>query len=251
MICRASLWLPLLVAGTLAPAFTACAGTTDGLFSDAGGSDAGGAPNAGGTGAATATGGTSSTGGGSSSGGAHASGGATGGVGAASGSSAKGGASSTGGTGAASGSGTTAGSGNAGAGGNSGGHGGSSAGGSSSGGAGNAGASSGGSAGSGGTTCQELLALAESELVAAQACDLARNVQQCTGSVSTVCGCQVPVEANNSTATQTYLATLKSFRNQRCVIACSKIACLPNFGAQCQALDSGDRCVARVGATTQ
>jgi hypothetical protein len=95
------------------------------------------------------------------------------------------------------------------------------------------------------------LALAESELITAQTCDLARNALQCTGSVSTVCGCQVPVEANDTAATRAYLATLKSFRDQHCVIACSKIACLPNVGAQCQPLNSGDRCVARIGATTQ
>jgi hypothetical protein len=246
MIRRASFWLSLLTACALAPVFTACAGTTDGLFSNDGG-----APNNSGTGA----GGWSSTAAGSNTGGAHAGGSAAGGTGAASGSSASGGSGANGGAGAASGAGNAGGS-NAGAGGSSSGAGGASAGGSSSGAGGNAGTSSGGNAGtssggSGGANCQELLALAESELIAAQACDLARNVQQCTGSVSTVCGCQVPVEANDTAATRSYLATLKTFRDQHCVIACSKIACLPSLGGQCQPLDSGDRCVARVGATTQ
>ncbi|HEX3776080.1 MAG TPA: hypothetical protein VHV51_16525 [Polyangiaceae bacterium] len=103
-----------------------------------------------------------------------------------------------------------------------------------SGGDGNGGAGISGASGAGGApTCQDLFAQADSELDAARACDTTRNAEQCTGKVNDSCGCQVPVESNNSAETEAYLATLKQIQQRRCSVLCSAIACLPVQHASC------------------
>ena len=204
-----------------------------------------------------------SSGGSSSSAGSNGSAGtsSTGGSNAAGGH-ANGGNTSVGGNGNA-GNGDTGGSGNAGGMGGSnsagaGGNAGTSSAGTSSGGAGGSSAGAGGSntAGTGGgggnPSCQDLMALAESQLAAARACDNSHNAMQCTGKVNTTCGCQVPVESNDSDETKAYLATLKRFQDKPCVIACTALACLPIQHAQCQSQgQSGGMCVAVTGPVTQ
>ena len=96
------------------------------------------------------------------------------------------------------------------------------------------------------------MALAESELTAARACDNSHNAEQCTGKVSITCGCQVPVESNDSDETNAYLATLKRFQDKQCVIACTALVCLPLQHAQCQAQgSSAGMCIAVAGPVTQ
>jgi hypothetical protein len=263
----AALALGLLVGG--------CGSSVDGLFTS------GGAPNASGgsgvsVGGSAAVGGGSATGGGSSSGGsATTSGGAssTGGGGAVGGNGTIGGGSSVGGNGAASGSGPigggtstggdtstggSAGGGNLG-GTDAGGSGGSGTAGTSAGGIGgttSAGGNGGGSSGAGGSggnsSCQDLQSLAADELAAARACDNSHNAEQCTGKVSTTCGCQVPVESADSDATKAYLATLKRFQNKGCSVACSALVCLPIQHAQCQSQgQAAGMCVGISGPITQ
>jgi hypothetical protein len=121
---------------------------------------------------------------------------------------------------------------------------------------GNAGASAGGAggvAGSGGDpSCADLMALAQSELDTARACDNGRNALQCTGQVASVCGCQTSVETNGSAATNAYLDTLKRFQNKHCVIACSALACLPSQRGVCQSqgMSTSGLCVSVAGPIT-
>jgi hypothetical protein len=243
------------MAGVVGLSFSACGASTDGLFTIAGG--------------ASSTGGTSTNRGGSSSGGPDTSGGSFSSAGnnAEAGMNANGGSDASGGH-TNGGGGSLAGSNNAG--GSSGDNGGSSNAGTSSASAGgNAGTSSAGtsSAGSGGTSagiggdggaggtpsCQELTALLESQLNAARACDDSHNALQCTGKVTTTCGCQTPVESSDSAETKAYLATLKRFQDKHCVIACTALVCLPFQRAQCKAQGSagGGVCIAVSGPITQ
>jgi len=175
----------------------------------------------------------------------------TGGTGNSAGTSAGGSGNSTsaGTTGVA---GTSAGGGNA-AGTDAGGNAGTSNAGTSSGGSGGSSAGAGGNGGGGGTpSCEDLMALAESELAAARACDNSHNVEQCTGKVSTTCGCQVPVESSDSEETKAYLVTLKRFQDQHCVIACAALVCPPIQHAQCQSQGSSTgMCIGVAGPVTQ
>jgi len=210
MTRRIALWLPCLAASTV---FSACGGVADPtLFSNSGraggGSQGGESSSAGadpGPGGATSHAGSTGVAG-DEVGGASSEGGASSGGGAAQGGAAQGGAS----------------------------HGGAAQGGAAQG-----GAAQGGNAGSGGTsgelTCSELFALAEKQLAAARVCNIAADSLQCTGKVSTLCGCQVPVERANSAETNAYLATQKQIEKQHCVQLCPAIACFPVNSAQCKA----------------
>ncbi|MEP7052614.1 MAG: hypothetical protein ABJB12_19760 [Pseudomonadota bacterium] len=219
--------LSLVAPSALVFALVACGATDPGLFSGSGpGATAGatnqaGAPATAGDGSiATDPGGDSSVGGDTTGGRDTGGGSAVGGSGAAPGGS--GGAAAHGGAGGSAGVGGA----QAGAGGTSAGAGGTSAG---------AGGTSAGAAGSGGAepTCNELLAEATTELAAARACNIARNVTQCTGKVKTTCNCEVPVENQDSPETQAYEATLKQINEQKCVQVCPAIACVAANHAQC------------------
>ena len=264
MTRRTSLGFSILLASALGSSFGACGGSTNELFTPSGGADSTGGTSTN-TAGSSAIGGHSTTGGSSSSAGSNASAGtnANGGSNAAGGH-ANGGDTSVGGNGNAGTSGNTGGSGNAGgtggsnsAGTDAGGNAGTSSAGTSSGGSGGSSAGAGGSnsagTGAGGNpSCQDLMALAESQLAAARACDNSHNAMQCTGKVNTTCGCQVPVESNDSDETKAYLATLKRFQDKPCIIACTELACLPISHAQCQSQgQSGGMCVAVAGPVTQ
>jgi hypothetical protein len=255
MVRRTSLALPVLIAGALGALFCACSGSDQtGLFSPSGGvtGNAGASANAGGpnaTGGRAATSGSSSAAGstnaagGSASGGHSSAGGAvgasgalngggsmnggTGNGGAVSGGALNGGGSANGGNAGAS----TAGASNGGA--------------SGTGGAAGTGGASGGSGGpSGNPTCQDLIATAARQLDAARVCNTAGNAEQCTGTVSATCGCQVPVESDDSPETKAYLATLALIQEQHCIQVCPAIACV--FGhAECKSQGgSSSVCVA-------
>jgi len=260
MTARTSL-LSILITGALASSFSACSSSTEGLFSPAGGASSTGGTSvsaAGGSavGGHPATGGNSSTAGSTAAAGTNASGGsdangghANGGAGSVAGTSSAGTTGDAGGSGNA---GTSAGGGNA-AGTDAGGNAGTSNAGTSSGGSGGSSAGAGGNGGGGGTpSCEDLMALAESELAAARACDNSHNVEQCTGKVSTTCGCQVPVESSDSEETKAYLVTLKRFQDQHCVIACAALVCPPIQHAQCQSQGSSTgMCIGVAGPVTQ
>ena len=103
-----------------------------------------------------------------------------------------------------------------------------------------AGGSSAGAAGSGGSvstepTCKDLYAKASTQLEAARACNVAKNVEQCTGTVKTTCNCEVPVESEGSAETQAYEATLKQINQKKCTQVCPAIVCLQVTHAQCRA----------------
>lgn len=263
MARHASLWLPVLTAGALSALFCGCSGSGDqgGLFSPAGNatgeagasisssgsnasagrsSSSGGSANAAGAsalgsgGALAGAGGRIGTGGSSSSGG-------NGSAGSGAGGSSNGGVSN-GGSGGASSAGASNGGANS-AGASNGGSGGASAGAGNGGGANNGGVSNAG--GGGAPTCQDLLTAAATELDAARACDNSGNAVQCTGEVSETCGCQVPVESNDSAETKAYLATLALIEQDHCVQVCPALACVVAAHAQCKSQGgSGSVCVA-------
>jgi hypothetical protein len=100
---------------------------------------------------------------------------------------------------------------------------------------GHAGTNAGGSGGSagGGPTCAELFSRAKVQLDEASVCDTAAKVQQCTGTVTTTCGCEAPVEKNDSTATKAYLSTLAEISQKNCHQNCPLIACVPVTNPKC------------------
>ena len=228
-----SLWLCSLIAFSAAQ--YGCGSADTGLFSPGGmaegggthvgggGSSAAGAPaNGGSDGSVSGGGGAAGNGSGASAG--RAEGGAAG--------SSAGGAGASGAAGQAH-AGTDAG-GSSGSSGAGGGHpGAGAAGGGSSGQPGSGGSS--GSGGSGGASCTELLALAKTQLAAAQGCDAAANAQQCSGSVSNLCGCAVPVQRDDSPETKAYLATRKEMTKNHCSQICPAVACMLFTNAQCSA----------------
>ena len=120
--------------------------------------------------------------------------------------------------------------------------------------AGHAGASS-GSAGAAGATqdlsCSELIKLANSQLEAARACDPNAKPIQCTGTVTTTCKCEVPVQKDTSAETKAYLSTLKQINAKNCVQVCTALACSPADNAQCKASGGSDTgsCVSSHGLT--
>jgi len=115
---------------------------------------------------------------------------------------------------------------------------------------GGAGAGAGGSGGD--PTCSQLLAEATTELAAARVCTFAANAEQCTGTVKTVCNCEVPVEGDSAT-TKAYEATLKQINDKHCTQVCPAIACLAVSHAQCSVSTPGTTqgtCVAGFGVLT-
>ena len=101
-------------------------------------------------------------------------------------------------------------------------------------GSGNAGSGNAGSGGGGvGPTCSQLYSRANAQLVAARGCDKSLNAQQCTGSVATTCGCEVPVEKNESAETKAYLATVNEIHQKMCQQICPLVACVPVSGPEC------------------
>ncbi|HEX6273361.1 MAG TPA: hypothetical protein VFZ53_09980 [Polyangiaceae bacterium] len=220
MVRRSALPAVLFVATTAA---VACGGASDTNFdsgdgsaaeggtagASSGGSSQGGSAQGGTSGSASGSGGSSR--GGDSSGGSQNGGSATGG--SATGGSATGGSATGGDSGSASGGSAT---------------GGTDAGGGTAGAPGGAGPGGGGgmsgSAGSGGQDCTTIVSNAQLALRSAQACNLAiSSRQQCQGRVEDLCGCTVPVNDPESTATKSYLAQRDAAI--RCGVACLAIEC--------------------------
>lgn len=97
------------------------------------------------------------------------------------------------------------------------------------------GGTAGGNAGSGGDpSCAQLFNQAEKQLEAARGCNIAMNVEQCTGKVNSTCGCPVPVQRSDSAATKAYQATLKQIDKKNCAPQCAALACYPLVNAQCK-----------------
>jgi hypothetical protein len=87
-------------------------------------------------------------------------------------------------------------------------------------------------------SCSELLKLANQQLEAARACNVAADAMQCTGSVMTPCNCEVPVGKDTTTETKDYLATLKRLKDKDCTQVCTALACIAPNNAQCKASGS-------------
>ena len=213
---RLSPLFSLLAASALA---LACGGASDTDFGSDDGSSGKGGSSSGGTGqggsAGTASGSGGSTQGGGSQGGSSQGGSSQGGSDPTGGSSGNptGGVSGTA-TGGGSTGGTAGTDGGAGSGGTLGG----------SGPGGSGGAS--GRAGGGGTLgndCAGLIASAQAALLAAQVCNPALSTPKCSGTVEDLCGCTVPVNDADSTATKAYLAQREAA--VKCGVPCLAIPC--------------------------
>ena len=222
---RLSPLLSLLGASAIA---LACGGANDTDFGSddrsRGGSSGEGGSSTGGTGqggsASTASGSGGSSQGGSSQGGSSQGGSSQGG-------SSQGGSDPTGGSsgnasggasGTATGGGTTGGTGGTDGGAGSGG----TLGGTGPGGSGGASGRAGGG-GTGGSNCAAIIASAQAALLAAQVCNPALSTPKCTGSVEDLCGCTVPVNDPDSTATKSYLTQREAA--VRCGVPCLAITC--------------------------
>jgi len=243
------LWLPSLTMVALC----ACGGSENAFFSDVLGGGTGSTSHAGAASSAGASsGGPGSAGSpgagasgqnsaGDSSGGAQTSGASSGGAssgsanGGASAGSANGGGGAAGRTGAAGSGGTGASAGHAGA---------------------KGGSANGGSAGVAGSnqepSCTELVKRASQQLEAARECNPNLEALQCTGKVTTQCGCQVPVQRTDSPESKAYLKTLKELEDKDCIVACTAIACMSVSNAQCRSSSSSSMgsCVATSHGST-
>jgi hypothetical protein len=80
-----------------------------------------------------------------------------------------------------------------------------------------------GSGGTGGTDCSLAIQRAQSALLAAQSCNPLAGGMVCTGSVEDLCGCTVPVNDENSTATKNYLELREPALG--CGVPCLAIPC--------------------------
>jgi hypothetical protein len=94
----------------------------------------------------------------------------------------------------------------------------------------------GGTAGLGGdagatSSCDELLAEANTALEEAQACSLAVSSLECVDFVEDICGCEVPVAKRESSATKAYLAAVKALDG--CPIPCPAERCENPTSARC------------------
>lgn len=241
---------------------SACGGPSGDLFGsgEAGGATSGGAAatsgGASGTGgAATTSGGVAATGGiPSASGGLQT---VSGGAGGAAGTSSTGGAAGAGGVagrggasaagagaaGRGGGGGTSGSGGVAGNAGGAGGRAGGGVGGKAGGGAsGSSGAANAGAAGA--AACDTVRANLPMLLSTAQACNAALDRLPCTGFVSNECGCKVPVDLANSSATQSYMSAVAQVI--QCGVVCPDILCLVPVSARCQTegTQTMGRCVA-------
>jgi len=108
-------------------------------------------------------------------------------------------------------------------------------GGSSNGGFANGGTSTGGGGSSGASNCTALYEQAAQQLTAAEACNSLTKITHCTGTQKTTCGCEVPVESNDSAETKAYAATLAAISAANCHQLCPQIACLSVHAATCVA----------------
>jgi len=114
-------------------------------------------------------------------------------------------------------------------------NGGSSNGGSANGGTSTGGTSTGGGGSSGASNCTALYEQAAQQLTAAEACNSLTKITHCTGTQKTTCGCEVPVESNDSAETKAYAATLAAISAANCHQLCPQIACLSVHAATCVA----------------
>lgn len=126
------------------------------------------------------------------------------------------------------------------------------AGGTASGGTASGGAASGGQGAGGGkaVSCEMLRTQLSNYLDSAQACQRTQmNQNPCTETVGTECGCQVPVNASNASAIDSYNSTLTQLKKQCSTgIACTAALCVNPTNATCSMSGpSSGRCVA-VGA---
>ena len=80
-----------------------------------------------------------------------------------------------------------------------------------------------GGGGTGGNNCAAIIASAQAALVAAQVCNPALSTPKCTGTVEDLCGCTVPVNDPDSTATKSYLTQREAAL--RCGVPCLAIPC--------------------------
>jgi hypothetical protein len=85
--------------------------------------------------------------------------------------------------------------------------------------------------GTGGNDCAAIVASAQAALLAAQVCNPAQSSPICTGSVEDLCGCTVPVNQAESTATKSYLTQREAAL--RCGVPCLAIPCREPTTAMC------------------
>ena len=108
----------------------------------------------------------------------------------------------------------------------------------------------GGTGGAGGTlghggaggvaSCDDLIRRADTELQAAQQCDLSMNRVTCVDTVLSLCSCPVIIDMLGMPAAQAYLATKAEIEARKdCLIACPAVLCREPGQGRCQALDSG------------
>ncbi|HWP04520.1 MAG TPA: hypothetical protein VNN72_02205, partial [Polyangiaceae bacterium] len=110
----------------------------------------------------------------------------------------------------------------------------------------------GGKGGSGGQmNCDDLAQQYADALAAARACNAKSDKEQCTelASSSLTCGCDVPVNPENTEA----VAELQRLRKAGagCSMVCPAIACLPPEGAECAPDDTSPGLCRSVGAILQ
>jgi hypothetical protein len=70
---------------------------------------------------------------------------------------------------------------------------------------------------------------------------------QCTGKVTNLCNCQVPVHRTDSPETKAYLKTLELIEQKKgCAFACPAVECASLNNAQCRSSNSSVKgtCVA-------
>jgi hypothetical protein len=88
-----------------------------------------------------------------------------------------------------------------------------------------------GSGGKGGDDCAAIIANAQAALLAAQVCNPALSTPKCAGTVEDLCGCSVPVDDPESTATKSYLAQREAA--VRCGVPCLLIPCREPTSPMC------------------
>jgi hypothetical protein len=85
------------------------------------------------------------------------------------------------------------------------------------------------------TSCSDLFTLARRQLDDATACSLSVTSGQCAGLVPATCGCAVSVNAQTSSASESYLDTLSVIQAKMCGGACPPQFCEPPGPGQCVA----------------
>ncbi len=100
-----------------------------------------------------------------------------------------------------------------------------------------AGQTSGGAGGA--ASCDDLIQRADSELGAAQRCDMSMNRVICVDTVLSLCDCPVNIDLLSTPAAQAYLATKAEIVAQKCPIVCPAVLCRTPGRGRCQPVDSG------------